>query len=69
MLSSTNGSFSYATTLPAGGKWCDVEVPLSVAGNRLQAGAKIVDVTIFGTDPSPGAVLYVHSAVLAFRQP
>jgi len=61
--------FSYRATLPAEGKWCDVEVPLSSAGNRVPAGAKIVDVTLFGSDPSPGAALYVHSAVLTLRQP
>ena len=55
---------TYRRTVPAEGRWCDIELPLSEAAGRITPGEKVVDITVMQFDPSEQAVLYVHSAVL-----
>ncbi|KKK63077.1 hypothetical protein LCGC14_2997950, partial [marine sediment metagenome] len=56
--------FSFHRTLPAAGRWCDLDLPLSAMAGRVGGGTKVVDITVMHKDPSPAAALYVHSAVL-----
>ncbi len=61
-------SADYRRTLPAEGRWCDVELPLLEA-RRVPSGAKIVDITIWQQDTAPQAVLYVQKAWLIGGSP
>ena len=67
LVAGGGGSAGYRRTLPAEGRWCDVELPLARAG-RIDAGARIVDITIWQQDTAPSAVLYVQKAWLADRE-
>ena len=67
VFSTSGQSVSYSTTVPDEGKWCDVSVPLSTVADRLGAGNKVFDITLFQKDLSGKARLYLQRIALTAK--